>query len=583
MHSDTDCRAALRWSRSLAGAALVLCIFPAAAAPQGRPPSPVSDEQIKTSIQRGVAYLLQDLTNNHDTGHAAVATLALLKAEVSPNTPVIKTALDRMAARFDSSGKFVPGTHHFYDAGVTLMALGTADPEKYRKQMEAIATYLIDGQGQEGDWDYPHAKSGGDTSISQYAILGLWEASRAGIKVPQAVWSKAAGWHISRQRQDGGFTYHPLREGDPGANGAMLNSTHSMTAAGTASLLVTRLYLGGKGALPPDVTDEGTTGRRRSRGKKFGLLTPAVADADPEDSPERDAAPADTSSKPVSAARLAGIGKAITRGRAWLTERFTVDPRAEYKTYYLYGLERLSALLGVTEFDGHDWYAEGAAFLVTSQFENGSWSDYSASTAATSFALMFLVKATEKTLNRPKRPNTRFGGGLLVGGRGLPTNLQEVQIDKGSVKVRKLKGPVDELLAELENVQSQNVESAQAGLVETVLTEDPESLIGQKDRLSKLAADRRPEVRRTVYWALGRTSDLTVAPILIAGLEDNDLSCMIEARNALRFLSKRVNAVDLPDEPTDQQRAQAIAQWKKWYQSIRPYDERDDLGEAAKP
>lgn len=142
---------------------------------------------------------------------------------------------------------------------------------------------------------------------------------------------------------------------------------------------------------------------------------------------------------------------------------------------------------------------------------------------------------------------------------------------------------MDELLAELENVQSQSVESAQAGLVETVLTEDPEVLIGQKDRLLKLAKDRRPEVRRTVYWALGRTSDLTVAPILIAGLEDNDLSCMIEARNALRFLSKRLNAIDLPDEPTDQQRAQAIAQWKKWYQSVRPYDERDDLVESAKP
>ena len=69
----------------------------------------------------------------------------------------------------------------------------------------------------------------------------------------------------------------------------------------------------------------------------------------------------------------------------------------------------------------------------------------------------------------------------------------------------------------------------------------------------------------------------------IEGLRDKNLDCMIEAREALRYISKRMQHVELPDEPTDQQRAEAIEQWKKWYLTVRPYDERDDLVEAARP
>ena len=38
----------------------------------------------------------------------------------------------------------------------------------------------------------------------------------------------------------------------------------------------------------------------------------------------------------------------------------------------------------------------------------------------------------------------------------------------------------------------------------------------------------------------------------------------------------RAGGTALPDT----QRDAAIALWKKWYLGVRPYDERDDLGEA---
>jgi HEAT repeat protein len=139
---------------------------------------------------------------------------------------------------------------------------------------------------------------------------------------------------------------------------------------------------------------------------------------------------------------------------------------------------------------------------------------------------------------------------------------------------------VDELLAELEKAESRQIEAAQASLVEAVATEDPEALIGQAARLLKLARDKRVEVRRTVFWALGRSNDLRVVPTLITGLDDSEPACRIEARNALRYVSKRIDVREPPDEATAAQRAAAVAYWKKWYLTVRPYDERDDLGEA---
>jgi hypothetical protein len=537
-------------------------------------PKATSDAQIKATIERAVAFLRKMLPNL-TAGQLSLTVLALLKAGIPTDAGDMKAAIEKITARFTTDGNFEAGHDHNYDAGVTLLALASADPAKYRKQIEILARYLVSSQGPEGDWDY-RARVAGDTSISQYAVLGLWEAARSGVRIPRRVWDKAAHWHISRQQRDGGFAYHPAPGGE--------SSTHTMTVAGTASLLVSRLYLFGDTG---DVMEQGDSPSRKKNRKKFGLLTSAANDVDEGESATA-TAPAggtDVLSAPDGpiVVRQSALDKATGGGRGWLTNRFSVEPQTIWKLYYLYALERLMALSGLQEIAGHNWYDEGAAALVRTQSPEGYWTDNSGPVPATCFGVMFLVRATAKMLNHPQRNDPRFGGGLLVGGRGLPDNLQEVQMDKGAVKVRKLKGPVDELLSELENVRSQKVESAQAALVDTIATQDPEALIGQTARLLKLVNDRRPEVRRTVFWALGRTNDLRMAPVLIEGLRDPDLACMVEARNALRYISKRTKDTDLPDEPSEAQRAQAIAFWKKWYQNVRPYDERDDLSEVAKP
>jgi len=536
----------------------------------GAAPRPgITEEQIQAALKPAIAFLRSQAASP-DAGSGALVTMALLKSGLSPDTPEVQTGIDRILERFKKD-EYQPASHHVYEAGVSLMALANANPEKYRRQIESITEYLISRQQPGGEWDYPQPGNG-DTSISQYAVLGLWEAARSGVTVPKRVWDKAAGWHVSRQLKDGSFTYHPA---PPSPDGVTLHQpgSHTMTVAGTASLLVCRLHLY-PGANDPD---EVRSGARKPRGKKYGVLIPATVDSD-EAADAADEAAAEANYRPTT--RLAAIDKAIGRGKTWLIDHFTVEPKSTFDLYYLYGLERLMALLGAREIDGHDWYDEGAAHLIATA-SGGIWKDASGPAPATAFGVLFLGKATEKMLGKkPAQRAPKFGGGLLVGGRGLPEDLEALTLEKGAVRVRKLKGPVDELLAELENAQSRQIESAQAALVETVATDDPEALIGQAGRLLKLAHDQRGEVRRTVFWALGRTNELRVVPTLIVGLNDADAACRTEARNALRFISKRIDVREPPDDATDAQRAAAVAYWKKWYLTVRPYDERDDLGEA---
>src|SRR5262249_34547919 len=101
-------------------------------------------------------------------------------------------------------------------------------------EIDQIARYLMGKQKASGGWDYD-TRTVGDSSISQYAILGLWEAANAGADVPPAVFDRAAGFYIATQAADGGWFYH---SDEPGHGVTM-----AMTAAGVGSLLICQRQL----------------------------------------------------------------------------------------------------------------------------------------------------------------------------------------------------------------------------------------------------------------------------------------------------------------------------------------------------
>ncbi len=187
----------------------------------------------------------------------------------------------------------------------------------------------------------------------------------------------------------------------------------------------------------------------------------------------------------------------------------------------------------------------------------------------------------------------QYGAGLLTGGRGLPEDLSQAEFDGGKIKERKMEGPLDELLSELSKLDPDNFEAAQAAIIEKVQLGNREELLGQMDQIRKLITHSNPDARRTAVWALGRSGDLRDANLLINALQDNNVDVLVEAYNALCYLSRRITGVGLPSNPLEdlpanpsqaqidaavnRWRDEATKRWTAWYLRIRPYEEKNDL------
>lgn len=550
------------------------------------------DAQIHKAIEKGQEYLLKQLKNEDDPT-CALVVIALVKSGMDPRRSEITGIAERLASHVSSS-TFHPTKHHIYEAAVTLLALSAVDARKYRGHIFAITRYLIENQGKEGQWHYPYDLTG-DTSITQYAMLALWESARTGVSIPTEVWDKAAYWHLKTQQQGGGFMYHPQFGGAGVPPLGNMSILHSMTVAGIGSLRISRRFLFGDAKTkvieePTTATDQANhpsapppPPKKNRSGKRFGILEPVVRDDLFEESallpvgePGKITA---RNSKYAASVKQADLDAAVERAVGWLTANFTVDKPSGYPIYYLYGLERASALAEVKDYGGRNWYDEGAAHLLSTQGPNGEWQDVSGLTTGTAFAILFLVRATSKMVE-PEKPRIEFGTGILVGGRGLPEDLKK-PADDDKAKGKQKKADLDDLLAQLENPQIPLVESAQSEIVEQVIIGDRKKLIGQIDRLKKLATHPEPEIRRTALWALGRSDDLRMAPILIAALKDSNIDVFVEARNALRCLSRRVEDFSQKDNPTDPAaRERERQKWLTWYKQIRDYDQRDLLNDS---
>jgi hypothetical protein len=544
--------------------------------------APVDPQAVQQAVDRAVAYLKAN-TAQQAGGRATLTALALLKCDVPADSPEVARVLEGITKKV-VNGTYAPTSkhEHGYESGLDAITLETADRDKYRPEIEAIAKYLIGMHSQQGHWNYGDSNTpvGGDTSITQYGILGLWAASRAGVKVPLQTWDKAALWHLKTQRQDGGFCYHPIdQSGQP--------PTIGMTTAGTASLHVCRMHLYPRAGIHATKTDQKPQPQRPT--KRFGVLERVEPEKPAEKGP---AAAVNTNYNPT--AGIDRIDAAIEGGLTFLTARFTVEKVDNWRCYFLYTLERLTALADLEFIGEHDWYAEGATYLLAKQKADGSWMENSGGVIDTSFATLFLVRATNKMMNRQPVKKT-VGGGLLAGGRGLPEDLKGVEVKDGKIGSRKVQGPLDELLSELESTKSAPVGAVQKAIVESVQLGDREALLAQGERLKRLAKDPRVEVRRTAVWALGRGRDVRTVPLLIGALEDSDVDVVVEAHNGLCFFARKPQGIGAPLNPiegldedaTAEQRTAALAKWranavklwKAWYLTVRPYDERHDLAE----
>jgi len=274
-----------------------------------------------------------------------------------------------------------------YNVSLQAMILEELDRVKYQGRIAQCAQFLVDNQCANGQWSYgefdPFAQdvptgtgkkavaSGGakakaekpipglrtkpkvlnsitiksnrkgpargDNSNSQYAALGLRACHDAGVVLPAEIVESAEKWWRDGTSGDG---WGYLNKGDAGYG--------SMTA-GAAGALTIYLFIQGKQWM----RDKDVMMGMEWLGKNFSVTqNPGPHDAD--------------------------------------------GGQNGWQYYYLYALERTGIFYGTETLGNHEWYVEGAQYLLGQQAADGSWTSKGADHAIwdTCFAILFLRRAT---------------------------------------------------------------------------------------------------------------------------------------------------------------------------------------------
>jgi hypothetical protein len=529
------------------------------------------DPQVLAAVDKALGYLLSIRpesrpidaagSQNSEIGMQCLVAVALLKVDVEKyrNHPLVRQAVDNLKASM-RSGTVNNGYYAVYNLGIGMVMFGAL---KDREGAQMALKHLLPWQFEHGGFSTPGGDGGGDTSMTQYAVLGMWEASQLGLSVPPQAWQRVAGWLVATQDpREGTHLYHPKSL----TNVAGLHPPHSMTAAGLSSMYICANYTRPRGAAAKPEEK-----KRDPANDVPSALTP-VGEKKKEGEKEKAAGPAVN----VDMGRLQG---AMARGDAWLERNFGGGFSLQsWQHYYLYAIERYYAFRERWENvypEEPEWYTKGASFLIGVQRIDGSWAGDYNERAGTCFALLFLVRNTRKTLavNKPEEK----AGGTLLSGSGLPTDLTNIRVRDGQIVVKPLAGPAGDLLEIMEKPDDPRFLEAVEGFGELVVKADDIMLSPHLVRLRNLAKSPSAEARASAVTALGKSRNLDFVPTLIFALRDEDQQVMRAAWEALKFVSRRFDSFGMSPDfkgSDDRQRAaakeRAIQQWQAWYRSVRP-------------
>jgi hypothetical protein len=328
-------------------------------------------DAVRNAMAQGVKYLKSEQKpsgtwseyGGQEGGITALCTLALLNAGESPEDPNVKLALNYLR-------NLRPKTT--YVISLQTMVLCRAQPKRDQDLIAHNVEWLVNTQlpsgppDRKGGWSYgslpKEGSVAGDASNSQFAMLALYEASRIAEtheiilpEIPLETWRQVQNYWVNNQRDDNGsWGYYKPMEG-----------TGSMTCAGISSLVIADDVLH-----EPDARVIGDRIDPDYRG-------PSVDQ------------------------------EKIERGVNWLRDHFSVQANPPSTTsgnplwhyYYLYGLERAGRLSSRRKIGEHDWYREGAKYLVGAlgtdlmreAWKGGGHAEDNQD-IATSLALLFLSK-----------------------------------------------------------------------------------------------------------------------------------------------------------------------------------------------
>jgi len=324
-----------------------LMVLPKFAVAQNRKATP---ENVSEAIKNCVSYLSSSQNKAGDrigswpgqtsygTGQTSLVTLALLSSGKTSKSPEVSLALNYLRSRKPVKT---------YEAALKIMVLCAAEPAKDRDRIQETVDWLCSAQLGNGGWSYEDSGGGGDESNTQFAILALWEASKLGIqskeKNAKDVFAKCAKYWSDVKRGDA-WGYN-------GSNGP----SASMTCAGIASTIILQDASAGVNANVQNDRIQCCGTQQQSEDVSID----------------------------------------------WLARNFSVTHNVGgpgFTLYYLYALERVGRLTGQRLIGTHDWYREGAEFLIQSQQIGGSFQDGPDNITATALALLFLSKGKRQVV-----------------------------------------------------------------------------------------------------------------------------------------------------------------------------------------
>jgi hypothetical protein len=365
--------------------------------PKGLAGVGLTAEQVHAAIDRGADFVWKHsqaesektLTKfGSNAQYDLLNALALVKAGAHQRLPDFDGQLRAFLARVR------PEEVGVYGSGVLCMLLESYGDAEFQPLLRLTTRYILETQSGEGAWDYypkvpadvlldptagkalqvwggrptdgspaeqwrrltePGKHEGGDNSITQYALLGLHAASRAGVEVPREAWQRSLDLFRGRQGELGGWGYVGSSSADYG----------SMTCAGVYGVALCRFHLGEKAPAEDEAVERG----------------------------------------------LAWMAKRFT-----VSENPNAGKSWHY--YYLYSLERAARTIDAEFIGPHEWYPLGAQYLVDEQKPDGSWVEpgpyETRPEVSTSFALLFLTRGTASlTEARPAGGNGMLKTGIV--------------------------------------------------------------------------------------------------------------------------------------------------------------------------
>jgi len=541
--------------------------------------------RVKAIVEKGITFLEGDLTGYDQmktTGGPVIVGLAVYKyhdvygvAGGKNHPKVVKAKANAVDIAQTVASPSYNGEKKYYELGIAAILLLEVDPDAYRPQIAALIKAIEDGQKQNGSWGYPEEKIG-DTSVSQFCILALWTAKNRGFTVKVEGIANACNWLMRTQDQSGAWGYKGVN--DPGVGqfrrtsqaknelgGTNYVGEHSDAACGLGSLYITAglLQFVNQQPEPPKKNSNVNSALqvKKTDAQNLKPLTDAVPDG--------------------------FLRGALTLGDGWFNSNFNSFLRKEsprWPFYFLYTYERYRTFKGLAEkvpfAEAPPWYVTGTNYLASKQQSNGSFTgaiQTGGPAMDTCFAMFFLMRSTLKSVLNLARDTTFVSLGEL------PEDAANARIVDGKIVTTQLGGDITTILSMLEDPNAPQFKDMKAIPAILELSADEKERQAQIERLKTLISEGNPQARRIAIRQFSRERGLDAVPTLLYALSDPDETATREARNALRFISRRLNGFGMPDVPSAVEKAEAIEKWRNWYLQVRPEAELEpeDIAPSA--